>query len=170
MSITKTIFGSVFNAVPGLGNLRIIVPQGSYDCFDWSGTSTPGRAFNGMGVGSGFPERFRLEASYRQYREADSGGPWTMEVVVPSRGGWERVSSRLAINAEANAVDRAKGTASGRTSWPGSSAQYRFYPISDTSISDSSPEVVRGACSKDWRNFGLGSYQGKLVWFFCSDS
>ena len=159
---STAIRGSVFNAVPRSNTLVFSVPQGSYDCSDWSGISTPGRAFDGMSLSPGYPEPFRLEYSGRLLK---FGGPWTMKVQDPTNS--------LAISgSERLGIDQFKVWLSTRylqdTDWGDSSVPYRTASFDDrVREPDSDPKVVKEACSKDPRAFGLGVYKGKLSWLFC---
>ena len=163
---TYTIKGTVFNALKPRP-ARLSVPQGSYDCSDWSGVSTPGRAFNGVEIPPGGSHDFILEGNLRRYPlELKDAGPWTMEVAVPIYGESEvsRASNRLEIDDS----DRVWPVANsgGWTEWGKPSLKYvsgDSTPIMDSKVAD-----IRGACSQIGRGLVLGVYKGKLTWFFCS--
>ncbi|MFZ9668278.1 MAG: hypothetical protein ACO3CR_00285 [Solirubrobacterales bacterium] len=161
----------MFNAVPRSYSMRLSVPQDSYDCFDWSGVSTPGRAFDGKSISRGYPEPFRLEADLRPYPYTPGGGgPWTMKVSMsPNRLG--QASNRFeSLNGFAWCCDP-EARRLPTTDWENSSVHYVSVGDSDRRIrEDSSAEAVKDACSKDPRAFGLGVYKGKLSWFFCYDA
>lgn len=172
---SRTLKGSVFNAVPGVLNLRIFVPQGSYDCSDWSGASTPGMAFDGLEVSPGYPESYKLELDYPWM--GVPGGPWTIETRFPIFGGSRelRASTRLTTldkNTISNEpTDRSKLR---KTGWVTKTDRGDLpiwsFPFADASmISDSSPEAVSNGCEQeDGRIFGFGVYEGKLSVIFCS--
>lgn len=164
---TGTVRGSLFNAVPGSYSLKFSVPQGSYDCADWSGTSTPGGAFDGKSISRGFPEPFRLEHNNRPF--STPRRYWTMNVAVwPRRLGSasDRFDLWILDVWPARAISNF-GALLPKTNWGGPPVRYLSTTDDREWSVDSDPELVKDACSKDPKAFGLGVYKGRLSWLFC---
>lgn len=160
---TETSRGSIFNAVPGSYSMKISVPRDSYDCADWSGVSTPGRAFDGKSISIGYPGSFRLEYNSGRFGSLN-GGPWTMNVWInPTRAG-EKTSSRFeTLFGDVWCCGRKFAPT---TDW-GDPKVYYITVGTGGLRRDSDPEVVKDACSKDPKAFGLGVYNERLSWLFC---
>lgn len=70
---TKQVIGNLLS-VP------VMLRASEYDCSDWSGVSTPGRAFTDQVIQPGEKRTFTLEVRNNVTRN------WTMEIVDPSDG------------------------------------------------------------------------------------
>lgn len=89
-SPSSTFRMRIINALPGRAELR--VPIDSFDCFDWSGVSTPYTAFNRQSVGVGQTRGFTLET----YDRAGSRW-WTMGLRAFGSNGDVDGSTRLGV-------------------------------------------------------------------------
>lgn len=93
-SPSSTFSPRIVNALPGKVELR--VPIDSFDCFDWSGVSTPYTAFNRQSLAVGQTRGFRLET----YDRADEHW-WTMDLRAFGTNGDVEGSARFAIKGSA---------------------------------------------------------------------
>ena len=161
---TKEFTGTVVNVLHG--PVTLSVPQGSYDCSDWSGVSTPGRAFNGVVLAAeGGSSDFRLEANRRSAFVSD-GGPWTMEVATPIYGGAMKSTSSTRLNIDGEPISAVDEDAMRWTNW--GSPPRKYIPGGETPIRNSEARDVNAACSRDSRATVLGVYENRLSWFFCT--
>lgn len=89
-SPSSTFRMRIVNALPGRAELR--VPIDSFDCFDWSGVSTPYTAFNRQSVAVGQTRDFTLET----YGSAGTRW-WTMDLRAFGSNGGADGSARLGV-------------------------------------------------------------------------
>lgn len=123
-----------------------------YDCSDWSGVSTPGRAFTGKVLMPGE----RLSVTLEPFRGFDH--PWTLDVLGSGGAPWFG-SARLQIPAGPRTDERLEAIGSTQTVY-GPSEACNVLPMERTG--------ARQSPQSQWWDFsgadlGVVSYQGRIT-------